>query len=432
VVTADRRFIADPKCEYRLIAGERRLRALALCDQVYVSAYVVGVEDAAALLRAEADENTCRKPFAPSEAVSLGRALEGIERARASERRQSTQAKPGEGKVGGGKLPPPERGKTRDKVAEAVGMSGRTYDKAKEVVAAAEADPALVPVVEEMDRTGKVHQAFQEVVRRKKRAKLEAKAAAATPAAPGRCQVVTGDCLEELPKLPAGGFPLIVADLPYNVGVDYGDGPEADLIPEHQFVAWCRDWVAACRRVLAADGSMWVLIGDEYADHMGLILRGAGLHRRAWVKWYETFGVCNSSHTNFSRCSRHLFYCVKNPKRFTFNAEAVSRPSDRQTKYKDKRADPAGKVWDDVWMIPRLQGTSKERVPGFPTQLPLALLTPIVLSTSQPDDLVLDPFCGSGTTGEAALRHGRKFLGVEKNPEFARLARLRLKGVGAG
>jgi ParB-like chromosome segregation protein Spo0J len=99
VVTADRRFISDPKCEYRLIAGERRLAALALCDQVYVSAYVVGVEDAAALLRAERDENTCRKPFAPSEAVSLGRNLEALEREAAQQRQQATRARKGE-KVG--------------------------------------------------------------------------------------------------------------------------------------------------------------------------------------------------------------------------------------------------------------------------------------------------------------------------------------------
>jgi site-specific DNA-methyltransferase (adenine-specific) len=110
-----------------------------------------------------------------------------------------------------------------------------------------------------------------------------------------------------------------------------------------------------------------------------------------------------------------------------------TRPSDRQTKYADKRADPAGKLWDNVWginpPIPRLTGTCDERIPEFPTQLPLALLEPIVLCASEPGDLIVDPFSGSGTTGAAAIRHGRRYIGIEQSAKFADLARMRLKGV---
>ena len=176
--------------------------------------------------------------------------------------------------------------------------------------------------------------------------------------------------------------------------------------------------------MLTDDGSLWVMISDEYADHFGFLLREAGLHRRSWIKWYETFGVnCTN---NFNRCSRHIFYCVKNPRRFVFNVDAVSRPSDRQSKYADSRANPHGKLRDNVWCIPRLVENSRERLPDFPTQLPLALVRPIVLCASQPGDLVIDPFCGSGTTGVAAVAGNRRFIGLEKSSRFAGLACQRL------
>jgi DNA modification methylase len=175
---------------------------------------------------------------------------------------------------------------------------------------------------------------------------------------------------------------------------------------------------------------MWLMIGDEYADHLGLTLRQAGFRRRAWVKWYETFGANRPN--NFNRTSRHLFYCVKDAQKFTFNADAVTRPSDRQLKYGDTRADPAGKTLDDVWQIPRLVGTASERIPDVPTQLPLELLRRVVLSTSDPGDVVLDPFSGSGTTGVVAMENGRIFIGIEKNLTYASIAERRLMRVSTG
>ncbi len=182
--------------------------------------------------------------------------------------------------------------------------------------------------------------------------------------------------------------------------------------------------MSECARLLTDDGSLWVMINDEYADHFGLLLRETGLIRRSWIKWYETFGVnCTN---NFNRCSRHIFYCVKDAKRFVFNVEAVSRPSDRLTRYHDRRADPHGKLWDNVWCIPRLVENSQDRLPDFPTQLPLELLRAIVGCASNPGDLVLDPFSGSGTTGVAAIKGARRFIGIEKNRHFAALSRQRL------
>jgi site-specific DNA-methyltransferase (adenine-specific) len=310
----------------------------------------------------------------------------------------------------------------RSQVAKAHNVSERKLKQAKAVE---DHSAGLYEQVKSGETT--LAKAARQVEREKRARELEVKAKEAKSAGPPSWQITTGDCLPLLGALPPGSARLIFADPPYNIGVDYGEGKKADLLPAEEYLNWCGRWVTLCCRALADDGSLWVLVPDEWADYVGVMLRQHGLHRRAWIKWYETFGINNP--TNFNRCSRHLFYCVKDAKRFVFNADAVRRPSDRQTKYADPRAEPGGKVWDDVWQIPRLVGTAKERLPDFPTQLPLALLLPIVGCASDPGDTVLDPFCGSGTTGEASLRLGRRFAGLEKSEAFADKARLRLLAV---
>jgi site-specific DNA-methyltransferase (adenine-specific) len=261
---------------------------------------------------------------------------------------------------------------------------------------------------------------------REKRKRM--KAAANTPRlADPNWKIHQGDCRVILPTIPAGTARLIFADPPYNIGIDYGAGSEGDRLTDDAYLVFCKEWLSACVERLTDDGSLWVMIGDEYADHYGVMLRSLGVHRRAWIKWYETFGVNQAN--NFNRTSRHIFYCVKNPRKFVFNPEAVTRPSDRQTKYNDKRAEPTGKLWDDVWQIPRVCGTSSERIPDFPTQLPLDLLRAIVGCASDPGDTILDPFSGSATTGAASVAMGRKFIGIEQSKDFCRLATLRLKGI---
>lgn len=158
-----------------------------------------------------------------------------------------------------------------------------------------------------------------------------------------------------------------------------------------------------------------------------ITLRDTGFVLRSWVKWYEAFGVNQSN--NFNRTSRHVLYAVRDPKRFVFNPSEVSRPSDRQAVYKDKRAASDGKILDDVWLdIPRLTGTSSERMPDFPTQLPVALMSRIVRCASEPGDLVVDPFNGSGTTGVACIQSNRKYIGIDQSSQWIDMADKRLKG----
>jgi len=218
---------------------------------------------------------------------------------------------------------------------------------------------------------------------------------------------------------------LVFADPPYNIGIDYGEGVAKDSLSDVDYMDWVDQWIQKAANCLTDDGSLWAIISDEYAAEYCIALKGLGLHVRAWIKWYETFGVNRPN--NFNRTSRHIFYCVANPKHFIFNTDPVSRPSDRQAKYNDKRADSDGKTWDDVWQIPRLTGTSDERIVGFPTQLPLALVQPIIECCTYPGDLVVDPFNGSGTTGVAAISSGRRYIGIDISEEYISMAETRLK-----
>jgi site-specific DNA-methyltransferase (adenine-specific) len=348
-------------------------------------------------------------------------------------------------------------------------LAGLGISKRESADAQALADlRASAPDLHEAVRNGTttVAKARAEQGRRRKRAEADGRAAAARRrrgAGPPAWEVMAKDCVEGLAEQPAGYAKLIFADPPYNIGVDYGGGPKADLLPVYDYLRWCSEWIGQCHRVLADGGSFWLLVGYEYAAALELILGGTfvlsvkpgsdagrvpqdapgaalsaltGLqqfHVQSWVTWYESFGVNCSG--KFNRCSRRLLYCVKDPNDFVFHPEAFTRPSDRQAKYNDKRAAPGGKLWDDVWginpPIPRLTGTCAERIPDFPTQLPLKLLTPIVLGSSDPGDLVLDPFSGSGTTGVAAITHGRRYLGFESSPKFAGLSRKRLRAAEA-
>jgi DNA modification methylase len=406
----------------KVIDGRNRLRA---CQELGREPLTKEWDGDGSLIEFVVSLNLHRRHLSSGQRAACGTEIEerlAIE----AKQRQAEQARRNQPQAQSQKvalLPPIEKAKARDQAAKLVGSNPRYIQDAKAVKAAA-------PELHEKVKAGRITlpQARREVQRQEKRAALEAKART-VQGSPERSawEIRVGDCIDVIKSMEVLSARLVFADPPYNIGIDYGDHHD-DAMSDGQFIAWSSRWIKAAARTLAPDGSMWVLIGDEYADHYGILLREAGLHRRAWIKWYESFGV-NASN-NFNRCSRHLFYCVKDARNFVFNPDVVNRPSDRQVKYGDGRADPGGKLWDDVWgvnpPIPRLVGNAAERIPDFPTQLPLSLLLPIVGCASDPGDLVIDPFNGSGTTGEAALRLGRRYLGIEKSSRFAGLARMRL------
>jgi len=240
--------------------------------------------------------------------------------------------------------------------------------------------------------------------------------------------VIQADCIEWLNRQKGRFADLIFADPPFNIGYKYDVYEDSRKYDEYH--AWTEQWMAACCRVLKPTGTFWVAIGDDYAAEVRLIGNKVGLHLRNWVIWHYTFG--QNTQRKFARSHTHLFYWVKDAKNFTFNDMDVRIPSARQTTYADKRANPKGKLPDDVWSFSRVCGTFNERVRWHPCQMPERLLGRIVKVSSDQGDCVLDPFSGSGTTCVVAAALGRHYVGLDISPDYVKESRRRIAQTLAG
>jgi site-specific DNA-methyltransferase (adenine-specific) len=236
-------------------------------------------------------------------------------------------------------------------------------------------------------------------------------------------QVLCGDCVELLRRAKEPFADLVFADPPFNIGYKYDK--YHDKRASEKYLAWSRDWIGACAGVLKPHGSFYIAIGDEYAAQIKLIMEDElGLTLRNWIIWHYTFG--QQTRNKFARSHTHILYFVKDAKSFTFNDGMVRVISDRQKKYADRRANPAGKMPDDVWdEYPRVCGTFRERT-SFPCQMPESLLARIIRVSSNEGDWVLDPFCGSGTTAVVAHKLNRKFTTIDISKEYVEAARERV------
>ena len=263
----------------------------------------------------------------------------------------------------------------------------------------------------------------------------------------GRTHLHHADCVAGMARLPDGGVDLVFADPPFNIGYKYDvyeDRKSAD-----DYLAWTKTWGEQVKRVLKPTGTFWLAIGDDFAAELKVLFqRDLGFSCRSWVIWYYTFGV--NCTRKFSRSHTHLFHFVKDPKQFTFNADAIRVPSARQTVYADGRAHAKGRLPDDtwilrphdvengfvpehdVWFFPRVCGTFKERAGFHGCQMPEQLLARIIKASSNPGDLVVDPFAGSGSTLVVAKKLQRHWLGFELSDNYAKRIRKRLAAVTPG
>jgi DNA modification methylase len=263
-----------------------------------------------------------------------------------------------------------------------------------------------------------------------------------------RNSIAHGDCVEQMMSLPEECVDLAFADPPFNIGYDYD--VYDDRRANRDYLAWSRSWISAVHRILKSSGTFWLAIGDEYAADLKLASQEIGFHCRSWVIWYYTFGV--NCKNKFSRSHAHLFYFVKDAKEFTFRADEPENriPSARQLVYADTRANPAGRLPDDTWVLrpqdladcftsaedtwyfPRVAGTFKERAGFHGCQMPEQLLGRIIRICSNPGDLVLDPFSGSATTLAVAKKLGRQYLGFDLSEDYVNRGRERLASISAG
>lgn len=259
--------------EYRLITGRRRIEAFKQLGHDKIDCRIVGnLAEALDLLKAERDENVCRMDFVPTEALALAERLEPMERAAAAERQAATQAKLGEGKVGGADSAPPDNkevtGKARDKISEAVGCSHDTLKKIKDVVEAAKEDPEFKLIVEQMDDTGNVSKAFKELKKKKREKDIERQK----------------EDIENNIDPPNGLYDIIVIDPPWPYGTKYDpDGRRAaNPYPEMSL-----EQIAAIELPVSDNAILWLWTTHKFMRHSFELIDKWGFRDVAILTWIK-------------------------------------------------------------------------------------------------------------------------------------------------
>ena len=246
--------------------------------------------------------------------------------------------------------------------------------------------------------------------------------------------IIEGDCLAELGKLPERSVDLVFADPPYNLQLGgellRPDNSKVDAVDDHwdrfaSFQAYddfTRAWLGACRRVLKDDGALWVIGSYHNIFRVGSALQDLGFWILNDVIWRKSNPMPNFKGTRFTNAHETLIWAAKarGRGRYTFNYDAMKMANDELQMRSD-------------WNLALCTG--EERIKdaagqkAHPTQKPEALLHRVILASTKPGDVVLDPFFGVGTTGAAAKRLGRRYIGIEREAEYVALAKARIERV---
>ena len=246
-------------------------------------------------------------------------------------------------------------------------------------------------------------------------------------------KVIVGDCVREMKALPAESVDLVFADPPYNLQLKkelfrpdetrvHGVDDRWDRFSGFsEYDKFTKAWLRGCRRALKPHGALWVIGSYHNIFRAGSILQNLGFWILNDVIWIKANPMPNFKGTRFNNAHETLIWAAKSEKaRFTFN-------------YKTMKAFNGDRQMRSDWRIPicsggeRLKGKKGKK--AHSAQKPEALLKRVILSSSRPGDVVLDPFFGSGTTGAAARALNRNFIGFERERKYAALARKRIRAV---
>jgi site-specific DNA-methyltransferase (adenine-specific) len=248
--------------------------------------------------------------------------------------------------------------------------------------------------------------------------------------ADGSLRLLKGDCIEMLNRhFPEECFDMIFADPPYflsNGGVtcqagtwgsvNKGGWDEARGVEES--LAFNLQWLEACRRVLKADGTLWVSGTTHIIYSVGFALQRLGFRILNDIVWYKPNAPPNLSCRYFTHSTETVLWAAR------------SEASRHYFDYKSMKEKNRGRQMRNLWEIPPPR-TREKTFGKHPTQKPLELLERIILASTAQGALVLDPFCGSSTTGVAACRLGRRYVGIEMDEAYLELSRKRLKEAAA-
>jgi len=242
--------------------------------------------------------------------------------------------------------------------------------------------------------------------------------------------ILEGDCIAEMARLPDKSVDMIFADPPYNLQLG-GDlfrpeGGKVDACDDDwdkfdsltTYDDFTREWLAEARRILKDDGTIWVIGSYHNIYRVGALLQDADFWILNDIVWRKANPMPNFRGTRFTNAHETLIWCAKDDKaRYTFNYRAMKALNDDLQMRSD-------------WVLPICSGSERVKDDAgdkaHPTQKPEALLYRILLACTKPGDVVLDPFFGTGTTGAVARRLGRKWIGIEREPSYVKVARERI------
>jgi modification methylase len=247
-------------------------------------------------------------------------------------------------------------------------------------------------------------------------------------------RIIIGDSIAEMSQLPAASVDLVFADPPYNLqlrgDLKRPDDSRVDAVDDawdqfasfEHYDAFTRAWLLGCRRVMKPSATLWVIGSYHNIFRVGAILQDLGFWILNDVVWRKSNPMPNFRGRRFTNAHETLIWAARDAeaRKYTFNYEALKAGNDDVQMRSD-------------WVIPlctgdeRLKGADGRKV--HPTQKPEALLARVMLAASRPGDVILDPFFGTGTTGAVAKRLGRKFIGLERDKDYAAAAERRIAQV---
>jgi len=243
-----------------------------------------------------------------------------------------------------------------------------------------------------------------------------------------------GDCIEVLRTLPDASVDMVFADPPYNLqlGGDLlrPDNSKVDAVDDDwdkfdsfaEYDAFTRAWLKECRRVLKPEGSIWVIGSYHNVFRLGTAIQDLGFWVLNDIIWRKSNPMPNFKGTRFTNAHETLIWAARSRehKRYTFNYDALKAFNEDTQMRSD-------------WTLALCTGDERikdaDGKKAHPTQKPEALLHRVLLSATRPGDVILDPFFGTGTTGAAAKRLGRHFIGIERDETYAKVAEKRIKAV---
>lgn len=245
--------------------------------------------------------------------------------------------------------------------------------------------------------------------------------------------ILSGDCIDVMNSLPEGSVDLIFADPPYNLqlkgDLHRPDNSKVDAVDDHwdqfnSFAAYdsfTRDWLKAARRLLKPDGAIWVIGSYHNIFRVGAALQDAGYWILNDVVWRKSNPMPNFRGKRFTNAHETMIWASKSEgAKYTFNYEALKSLNE-------------GVQMRSDWVLPICNGGERLKDENgdkaHPTQKPQSLLHRVIVGSTNPGDVVLDPFFGTGTTGAVAKMLGRDFIGIEREEAYRKVAQQRINDI---